>query len=58
MIPFKYKVKEERGRVWGKWILRQAFQDYLPEEIIWREKVPIDSGTGSVRLLELLEARK
>jgi len=58
VIPFKYKVKEERGRVWGKWILRQAFQDYLPEEIIWREKVPIDSGTGSVRLLELLEARK
>jgi asparagine synthase (glutamine-hydrolysing) len=54
-IPLEYKVKSEGERVWGKWILRKAFEDYLPKEIIWREKVPIDSGTGSIKLLPLLE---
>jgi asparagine synthase (glutamine-hydrolysing) len=54
-IPFEYKVRKEKGKAWGKWILRKAFEDYLPKEIIWREKVPIDSGTGSIKLLGLLE---
>jgi len=49
-IPVEYKVRDELGKVWGKWILRKAFEDYLPAEIIWREKVPIDSGTGSITL--------
>ncbi|VUT27127.1 MAG: asparagine synthetase B [Candidatus Methanolliviera sp. GoM_asphalt] len=49
-IPMEYKVREEKGKRWGKWILRKAFEGFLPEEIIWREKVPIDIGAGSMKL--------
>ncbi len=44
------KVRSERGQIWGKWILRKAFENMLPEEIIWRAKVPIESGSGTSRL--------
>jgi asparagine synthase (glutamine-hydrolysing) len=52
--PIEWKVREERGKPWGKWILRKAFEDDLPGEIIWREKTPIDIGTGSIRLRDIL----
>ncbi|MBE0415312.1 MAG: hypothetical protein IBX36_02060 [Dehalococcoidia bacterium] len=48
-IPVEYKVRSERGKVWGKWLLRKAFEDYLPPDIVWREKTTIDSGTGAIR---------
>lgn len=34
-----------------KWILRKAFEDLLPEEIIWREKEQFDEGSGTVNLV-------
>jgi asparagine synthase (glutamine-hydrolysing) len=34
-----------------KWILRKAFEDLLPHEIIWRDKEQFDEGSGSVDLL-------
>jgi asparagine synthase (glutamine-hydrolysing) len=48
-IPLQYKVRREEGKLYGKWILRKAFQDYLPREIVWREKVPFDRGCGVLR---------
>ena len=48
-IPVDYKVRSEGGRVWGKWLPRKAFADYLPSEILWRKKTTIDSGTGAIR---------
>lgn len=55
-LPVEYKVrkvptKSGSEKIWGKWILRKAFEGYLPKEIIWREKIPIDIGTGAIRLL-------
>lgn len=50
-IPVEHKVRSEAGRVWGKWILRKAFEDYLPKDIVWRKKTTIDSGTGSIEPL-------
>ncbi len=47
-IPAEQKVRWEGGRLWGKWLLRKAFEDYLPKEIVWREKTTIDSGTGAL----------
>ena len=45
-----------KGRRIEKWLLRQAFADCLPDEIIWRPKVEFAAGCGSERLLaELLE---
>lgn len=35
-----------------KWILRKAFEDILPEEIVWRVKEQFDEGSGSVDILE------
>jgi asparagine synthase (glutamine-hydrolysing) len=35
-----------------KWILRQAFDDLLPREIVWREKEQFDEGSGTVDLLK------
>ncbi|MEL4898123.1 asparagine synthase B [Crocosphaera sp. Alani8] len=34
-----------------KWILRKAFEDMLPEEIVWRKKEQFDEGSGTVDLL-------
>jgi len=34
-----------------KWILRKAFEDLLPEEIIWRIKEQFDEGSGTVDML-------
>jgi asparagine synthase (glutamine-hydrolysing) len=46
----KYKIRNERGVVWGKWILRKAFEELLPEEIVWRVKTPIEQGSGTAAL--------
>lgn len=34
-----------------KWILRKAFENILPEEIIWREKQQFDQGSGTLDLI-------
>ena len=39
-----------------KWILRKAFEDLLPQEIVWREKEQFDEGSGTVDLLKRLVA--
>jgi len=31
-----------------KWILRAAFEDELPAEIVWRDKAQFDEGTSAV----------
>ena len=48
-IPVDYKVRSEGEKVWGKWLLRKAFEEYLPPDIVWRKKTTIDSGTGAIR---------
>jgi asparagine synthase (glutamine-hydrolysing) len=45
-----YNVQEERGEVWGKWILRKAYEDVLPPEVRWRDKNPIEVGSGTTIL--------
>ena len=39
-----------------KWILRKAFEDLLPDEIVWRTKEQFDEGSGTVDLLKRLVA--
>jgi len=51
------KIRSERGQVWGKWILRKAFENVLPPEIIWRVKAPIESGTGTSILPAWFESK-
>lgn len=49
-LDSRYKVHSERGRVRGKWIVRKAFEDVLPEKIAWRTKDPIEVGSGTTTL--------
>ncbi len=41
-----------------KWILRKAFEDMLPSEIVWRKKEQFDEGSGTVDMLEELLSHK
>jgi asparagine synthase (glutamine-hydrolysing) len=52
-----YMIREEKGRKWGKWILRKAFEGILPDEIIWRIKTPIEHGSGTTILPALFNRK-
>ena len=40
----------------GKYILRKSFEDLIPAEIVWRRKEPIEYGSGSTRLHEIINS--
>ena len=40
------KDKMINGHRIEKWILRKAFEDYLPKEIVWRQKEQFSDGVG------------
>ena len=56
-IDSSYKVRDEKGMRWGKWIVRKAFEDILPEEIVWRVKTPIECGSGTSTLPNLFNEK-
>ena len=49
-ISPEFKVKQDIG----KYILRESFEDLMPQEIVWRKKEPIEYGSGSTRLHEVI----
>lgn len=49
-LDSKLLIREEKGRIYGKWIMRKAFEDLLPPIITWRVKIPIEVGTGTSML--------
>jgi len=51
----QYLVRFERGQKWGKWLVRKAFEGILPEEVVWREKTPIEYGTGTTVLPSIFD---
>lgn len=55
-IPGRYKVRDEKGGRFGKWILRKTFEEKLPKQIIWREKSAMQDGSGTAGLCQLLES--
>ncbi|MCJ7614484.1 asparagine synthase-related protein [Candidatus Bathyarchaeota archaeon] len=40
-------IRPERGKMWGKWIMRKAYEGLLPDEIVWRIKTPLEFGSGT-----------
>ena len=57
-IPPKLKLfKGESGQTIEKWILRKAFEDLLPREVVWRGKEQFDEGSGTTDVLADLVAR-
>ena len=55
-IPVSMKVNNKNEKIFGKWILRETFEKYLPKSIIWREKSPMQNGAGTVELTKLFES--
>jgi len=57
-IPKEFKIKEEKGSLRrGKWILRKAFEGFLPGEVIWQDKRPLEYGSGMTGLRAIIESR-
>ena len=56
-LDSKYKIRRENGRIYGKWILRKAFEGVLPKEITWRVKTPIEYGSGTTVLQNLFNSK-
>ena len=51
------KVNYEGEQVWGKWVLRKAFEGLIPPELLWRVKAPLEVGSGTTILPSLMDAR-
>ncbi len=56
-IPVEFKIKQENGSLYGKWILRKAFEDMLPKEIIWQDKRPLEYGSGMTKIREIISSK-
>lgn len=56
-LPSEEKIKEVNGKRIEKWHLRKAFDGYLPDELIWREKMPFDQGSGGRLLIPMIEEK-
>ena len=55
-IPSNLKIKQEKEIRYGKWILRKTFEKYLPLQVVWRKKSPMQDGAGTVGLTNLFES--
>ena len=55
-LPIEYLINQKNGTKFGKWILRKAFENDLPYSIIWREKTPMQDGSGTVGLTKMFES--
>lgn len=53
----KLKIRSERGKIWGKWIVRKSFEGLLPDEIVWRVKHPIEYGSGTTIFPKFFEEK-
>ena len=55
-IPVNLKIKEENNKKYGKWILRKTFEKNIPQQIAWREKSPMQEGSGTAGLTNLFDS--
>lgn len=55
--PGEFKIRQDRGQIWGKWCLRKAFEPFLPPEFIWQGKRPLEQGSGMTRLRSIIAER-
>jgi len=54
-IPANLKVHEENGKKYGKWVLRKAFEHIIPPSVVWRDKFPMQDGSGTNSLTKFFE---
>lgn len=56
-LPLRLKINFEKGKQYGKWLLRKAYEDAIPSEVIWRPKMALEKGTGTVRLQDVFSKK-
>ena len=49
------KIAAHNGIIYGKFFLRNCFKEILGEEIAWRRKEALESGSGIIQVLPYLE---
>lgn len=49
-IPPSLKIRQHDGKLTGKWILRTALKAILPEDELWQDKRPLETGSGMTAL--------
>ena len=54
-LPVKDKIATHNGIIYGKFFLRNCFRVILGEEIAWRRKEALESGSGIIKVLPYLE---
>ena len=55
-LPVNLLINQKDGIKFGKWVLRKAFENDLPPSVIWREKTPMQDGSGTVGLIKLFDS--
>jgi len=55
-IPADLKVRNEGEKRHGKWILRKTFEKNIPMQIAWRDKSPMQDGSGTAGLTNLFDS--
>jgi asparagine synthase (glutamine-hydrolysing) len=56
-LPLRLKINFEKGTQYGKWLLRKAYEDAIPSEVIWRPKIALEKGTGTIRLQDIFSKK-
>lgn len=51
-LPPNLMVHTENDIKFGKWILRKTFERKIPEKIAWRQKSPMQDGSGTNQLTD------
>ncbi|MDR0798053.1 MAG: hypothetical protein LBE70_05025 [Nitrososphaerota archaeon] len=54
-LPIKVKINMYNGEKYSKWLLRKAYEDVIPQEVVWRPKAPLETGTGTTALNIILQ---
>ncbi len=52
-LPLSEKINYKDDKKFGKWIIRKTFENNLPKNIVWREKSPMQDGSGTYNLTNL-----
>lgn len=56
-LPCDAKIVERDGKRIEKHILREAFDGLVPDEVLWREKMPFDQGSGGRHIIEFVNGQ-
>ncbi len=55
-LPIDSLINKKNETTFGKWILRKAFENDLPSNVVWRQKTPMQDGSGTAALTKLFES--